>query len=127
MLSMTTWALAMRGFDGMPLRHRWYFYLGVGLPCWLVSVPATWLGYLMAGKVPEAITLTLVMLNPLFFLLTFADIKLVVNRWAAAFGALLMPLFYVMDSATSMLFTALVGGTLAYGLQRWRDRRQGQT
>jgi predicted branched-subunit amino acid permease len=124
MLSMTTWALAMRGFEGMPLRHRWYFYLGVGLPCWLVSVPATWLGYQMAGKVPEAITLTLVMLNPLFFLLTFADIKLVINRWAATFGALLMPVFYFIDSASSMLFTALVGGTLAYGLQRWRERRE---
>lgn len=124
MLSMTTWALAMRGFEGMPLRHRWYFYLGVGLPCWLVSVPATWLGYLMAGQMPQAITLTLVMLNPLFFLLTFADIKLVINRWAAMWGTVLMLVFDAIDSGTSMLFTALVGGTLAYGWQRWQDRRK---
>ncbi len=127
MLSMTTWALAMRGFEGMPLRHRWYFFLGLGLPCWLVSVPATWLGYQLAGKVPEAITLTLVMLNPLFFLLTFADIKLVINRWAAALGALLMPVFYLIDSATSLLFTALVGGTMAYVWQRWQDSRKDRS
>jgi predicted branched-subunit amino acid permease len=123
MLSMTTWALSMRGFEGMPLRHRWYFFLGVCIPCWIVAVPGTWLGFHLAGRVPEAITLTLVMLNPLFFLLTFADIKAPINRWAAALGALLMPVFNLMDSGTSLLFTALVGGTAAYGLQHWLDQR----
>jgi predicted branched-subunit amino acid permease len=123
MLSMTTWALSMRGFEGMPLRHRWYFFLGVCIPCWVVAVPGTWLGFHLAGRVPEAVTLTLVMLNPLFFLLTFADIKAPINRWAAALGALLMPVFHVIDSGTSLLLTALVGGTTAYGLQHWLDRR----
>ena len=123
MLSMTTWALSMRGFEGMPLRHRWYFFLGVCIPCWVVAVPGTWLGFHLAGRVPEAITLTLVMLNPLFFLLTFADIKAPINRWAAGFGALLMPIFNVWDSGTSLLLTALVGGSAAYGLQRWLDQR----
>ena len=127
MLSMTTWALSMRAFEGMPLRHRWYFYLGVSLPCWLVAVPGTWLGFHLAGRVPEAVTLMLVMLNPLFFLVTFADIKVRLNRWASAFGAILLPVFHYLDTATSLLFTALVGGTLAYVLQRWLDQRQAQT
>ncbi|MDI9331571.1 MAG: AzlC family ABC transporter permease [Alphaproteobacteria bacterium] len=125
-LSMTTWALCMRAFDGMPRRLRWYFYLGVCIPCFLISLPGTWLGFHLAGRVPEAITLTLVMLNPLFFVMTFADIKLPINRWAAGFGALLMPLFNQWDAGTSLLLTAVVGGTLAYGIQRWRDRRQEQ-
>jgi predicted branched-subunit amino acid permease len=124
MLSMTTWALSMRGFEGMPLRHRWYFFLGVCIPCWVVAVPGTWLGFQLAGRVPEAITLTLVMLNPLFFLLTFADIKAPINRWAAGLGAVLMPVFNLLDSGTSLLLTALVGGSLAYGLQRWLDSRR---
>ena len=124
MLSMTTWALSMRGFEGMALRHRWYFYLGVSLPCWLIALPGTWIGYHLAGRVPEAVTLTLVMLNPLFFFVTFADIKAPINRWAAGFGAVLMPLFYFLDGASSLLLTALVGGTLAYALQRKLDQRK---
>ena len=69
-------------------------------------------------------TLTLVMLNPLFFFVTFADIKTPINRWAAGFGAVLMPLFYSLDGASSLLLTALVGGTLAYALQRKLDQRK---
>ncbi len=129
MLSMTTWTLSMRGFEGMALRHRWYFFLGVCIPCWVVAVPGTWLGFHLAGRVPEAITLTLVMLNPLFFLMTFADIKAPINRWAAGLGAVLMPVFNMVDSATSLLATAVVGGTLAYAIERWRQtaRRKEST
>ena len=124
MLSMTTWALCVRAFDGMPKRFRWYFYLGVCVPCFLIALPGTWLGFHLAGRVPEAITLTLVMLNPLFFVMTFANVSLPINRWASVFGAVLMPFFNVFDAGTSLLLTALVGGTLAYSWQRWRDTRQ---
>ena len=122
MLSMTTWALCVRAFDGMPNRLRWYFYLGVCVPCFLISLPGTWLGFHLAGRVPEAITLTLVMLNPLFFVMTFANVSLPLNRWASALGAVLMPFFNALDAGSSLLLTALVGGSLAYGFQRWRDR-----
>ena len=123
-LSMTTWTLSMRGFEGMSLRHRWYFFLGVAVPCWLVAIPGTWLGFHMVGRVPEAVTLSMVMLNPLFFLVTFADIKAPINRWAAALGTVLLPLFNYFDSGSSLLFTALVGGSLAYAGQRWLDQRR---
>ena len=104
----------MRGFEGMPLRNRWYFFLGLGLPCWLVSVPATWLGYQLAGKVPEAITLTLVMLNPLFFLLTFVEIKPLANRLAIFLGGVGGPLIYLLTPDYALLVTGLCLGTLAY-------------
>lgn len=123
MLSMTTWALCMRAFDNLPRRFRWHFYLGVGVPCFLISLPGTWLGFHLAGRVPEAVALTLVMLNPLFFAMTFAQVSLPINRWASGLGAALMPMFNQLDAGSSLLFTALVGGSLAYAVQRWRERR----
>ena len=123
MLSMTTWALCMRAFDGMPRRLRWSFYMGVCVPCFLISLPGTWLGFHLAGRVPEAVTLMLVMLNPLFFVVTFANVSLPLHRWASALGAVLMPFFNAFDAGSSLLLTALTGGTLAYAVQRWRDRR----
>ena len=89
-----------------------------------VILAEKWLG--LDPTSPD-MTLMLVMLNPLFFLVTFADIKVRLNRWASAFGAILLPVFHYLDTATSLLFTALVGGTLAYVLQRWLDQRQAQT
>ena len=59
-----------------------------------------------------------------FFVMTFANVSLPINRWASVFGAVLMPFFNVFDAGTSLLLTALVGGTLAYSWQRWRDTRQ---
>jgi len=79
----------------------------------------TVLGYFVAGWVPTAVTLGLVFINPLFFLLTFTDVKPWANRLAIGLGCLMGPAFYVLDADSSLLLTGLVGGTLAY----WIDRR----
>ena len=124
LVTMTTWTLCISDIGEVPVPFRWHFYLGACMPCFLAGLPGTWLGYQMAGQVPEAITLMLVMLNPLFFVVTFAAVKLPVNRWAALFGAVLMLLLSRIDPATSLLLTALIGGTLAYGIQRQIERRR---
>jgi predicted branched-subunit amino acid permease len=128
LLAMTAWAVSMREFQAMAPEHRSSYFLGFGLPCWLLSVPATALGYLVAAYVPMAITLSLVLINPLFFLLTFTEVKLSTNRLAIVLGGLLGPVFYLMAADTSLLTAGLVGGTLAYGVQRyfWRPATKGK-
>ena len=123
LLAMTAWTVAMREFPSMAPEHRSSYYVGFGLPCWLLSVPATALGYVIAGQVPVAVTLGLVWINPLFFLLTFTEVKLPGNRVAILLGGCLGPVFFLIDSATSLLAAGLIGGSLAYGWQRWRARR----
>jgi predicted branched-subunit amino acid permease len=119
LLAMTAWAVSMREFQTMPAKHRLAYFLGLAVPCWLVSVPGTLLGYQVAGWVSPPITLALVFLNPLFFLLTFTEVKPWANRLAIVLGCLLGPGFYLWDSDTSLLTTGLVAGSLAY----WVDRR----
>lgn len=114
LMAMTSWAICMNRFDRMPPGSRLPFFLGFALPCWFLSVPATWLGHAMATHVPTAVTLALVMLNPLFFLLSFAAAKPTSNRLAVVLGLLLGPLFYLWDEGSSLLLTGLVGGTLAF-------------
>jgi hypothetical protein len=65
------------------------------------------------------VTLALVFINPLFFLLTFTDVKPWANRLAIGLGCLLGPLFFMWDADSSLLLTGLIGGTAAY----WVDRR----
>ncbi|MDI1274605.1 AzlC family ABC transporter permease [Polaromonas sp.] len=125
LLAMTAWTVAMREFPSMAPEHRSSYFVGFGLPCWLLSVPATALGYVIAGQVPMAVTLSLVWINPLFFLLTFTEVKLPCNRLAILLGGCLGPAFFLLDSATSLLAAGLVGGSLAYGWQRLRSRQGG--
>ena len=118
LLAMTAWAMSMREFAQIAVRHRLSYFLGLALPCWLIAAPGTVLGYFVAGWVPVAMTLALVFINPLFFLLTFTDVKPWANRLAIGFGCLLGPAFYLLDADTSLLFTGLIAGSLAYVIDR---------
>lgn len=124
LLAMTAWAVSMREFPKIEPKYRLSYFLGLGLPCWLISMPGTVLGYFLAGLVPNAVTLALVFINPLFFLLTFTDVKPWGNRLAIGLGCILGPLFFLLDKDSSLLATGLVAGTLAYVLDRQflRDR-----
>jgi len=95
------------------------YFSGLGVLCWLISVPGTIMGFLIAGSVPMPIILGLIFINPLFFLLTFTEIKISGYRLAIFLGSIAGPIFYLIDHDTSLLAAGLVGGTLAY----WIDRK----
>jgi predicted branched-subunit amino acid permease len=118
LLAMTAWAVSMREFPNMSPKYRLSYFIGLGLPCWMVALPATVLGYVAAGWVPAAVTLGLVFINPLFFLLTFTEVRPWANRIAIVLGCLMGPAFFVLDADSSLLTTGLVAGTLAYALDR---------
>ena len=118
MLAMTAWAVSMREFPRMAPQHRLNYFIGLALPCWVMSPLGTVLGYFVAGWVPTAVTLGLVFINPLFFLLTFTDVKPWANRIAIGMGCLLGPVFFIWDADSSLLVTGLVAGTAAYVIDR---------
>jgi predicted branched-subunit amino acid permease len=55
MLAMTAWAVSMREFPNMSPKYRLSYFIGLGLPCWMVALPGTVLGYLAAGWVPASV------------------------------------------------------------------------
>lgn len=118
LLAMTAWAISMREFHAIEVKHRLSYFVGLGLLCWLISIPGTILGYYLAGMVPKPITLGLVFINPLLFLLTFTEVKPWINRIALLFGYVLGPIFFLVDPDTSLLMAGLIGGTLAYFIDR---------
>ena len=123
-LAMTAWAVSMREFPSIAPKHRLSYFIGLALPCWLISPLGTVLGYFVAGWVPAAVTLGLVFINPLFFLLTFTEVKPWVNRIAIGLGCIFGPMFYVWDADSSLLLTGVVAGSLAYGVdRRWLRAR----
>jgi predicted branched-subunit amino acid permease len=118
LLAMTAWAISMREFHAIEIRHRLNYFVGLGLVCWLISVPGTILGFYLAGMVPAAVTLGLVFINPLFFLLTFTEVKPWINRIALLLGCIFGPIFFMIDRDTSLLTSGLVAGTIAYFIDR---------
>ncbi|MFM8760842.1 MAG: branched-chain amino acid ABC transporter permease, partial [Polynucleobacter victoriensis] len=83
---------------------------------WGGSTPGTALGYLIAGHVPTYLSLGMVFINPLFFLLTFTEVKPRANRIAILLGSVIGPVSYLWFPNYSLLIAGLVGGTIAYSV-----------
>ena len=127
LLAMTAWALSMRDFPSMPRERRAPFFTGLGLVCGLVTLPGTVLGYWLTTSVHPAVTLSLVLINPLFFLLTFTEVRPWANRLAIVLGCVVGPLTYLVNPDMSLLVTGLVAGSLGYWVdRRWWRARVGQ-
>ena len=122
-LSMSSWAICMREFPQIKPEHRYAYFVGIGLACWGISIPGTAIGYLAAGMVPKAITYGFLFINPLFFLLTFADVKVSINRLAILLGGVSGTLLYLVMPSQSLLIAGLVCGTFAYVLDYYWRRR----
>ncbi|MBU6143134.1 MAG: AzlC family ABC transporter permease [Betaproteobacteria bacterium] len=115
-ISMTSWAVMMRDFAHIRASQRMAYFTGFGMTCWAVSTPATMLGYLLAGHVPTPVTIGLVMLNPLFFLLSFTEVRARASRLALLIGGLSGPIVYSWAPGWSILICGLIGGTAAFFL-----------
>lgn len=113
-ISMTSWAVMMREFPRITPERRSAYFTGFGMVCWASGIPGTILGYMVAGHVPGPITVGLVMLNPLFFLLSFADVKAQASRLALLIGGISGPIVYGMAPGWSILLCGIGGGTAAF-------------
>ncbi|MFM1870349.1 MAG: hypothetical protein RLY99_1093, partial [Pseudomonadota bacterium] len=108
----------MRDFPKMKPEDRLSYFTGFAFVCWAVSTPATILGFMAAGQVPSYLNLGMVFINPLFFLLTFTEVKPRGNRIAILLGAPLGLLAYLWFPDYSLLIAGLLGGTVAYMIDR---------
>lgn len=113
-ISMTSWAVMMREFNDIAPERRLAYFTGFGFFCWFVGIPGTAAGYLLAGHVPTPVTLALVMINPLFFLLTFTEVRTQAGRLALLIGAISGPIVYGYSPGWSILICGLAGGTTAF-------------
>ena len=123
-VAMTAWAVSMRDFPKMKPEDRLSYFTGFAFVCWAVSTPATVLGYMVAGQVPSYINLGLVFINPLFFLLTFTEVKPRANRMAILLGGPIGLLSYLWFPDYSLLIAGLFGGTIAYLVDKHFRNRQ---
>lgn len=124
LVAMTAWAVSMRDFPKMKPEERLSYFTGFAFVCWAVSTPATVLGYLVAGQVPSYINLGLVFINPLFFLLTFTEVKPRANRMAILLGGPIGLLSYLWFPDYSLLIAGFLGGTMAYMVDKHFRNRQ---
>lgn len=127
LISMTTWAVAMRRFGESDLgkaESRWQYFLGFSAVCIGSAALCATIGQLLIGALPPLARYGLALLTPLYFFVTLvgearnrSSITALVCGAATALG------LHVVAPGWSLLGAGFIGGTAAWLLQRHAQRR----
>lgn len=124
-LSMTTWAWMMRRCSDILPQNRLAYFIGFAVTCWGVCVLATAAGYYLAGAFSPLMRLGFVFLNAVYFVVVLVgDARTALAVSALVCGAIAGPLLYLVNPQWSVLLSGLIGGTVAYWIQRRLGERR---
>ncbi|MBA5777993.1 AzlC family ABC transporter permease [Stappia sp. F7233] len=121
-VAVTAWVYAMKHMPDMPREARLPFFLGFagGLSSFVVMMTAV--SYLVISDMPPMVAGALFMLTPVYFTCSlWGASRLSYDKAAMILGLFLGPFFHVYAPGLDLLWTGLVGGTLAYaGVKAYR-------
>ena len=119
--AISMWVEALRLLPSVPREQRIAFCNGLSVGLALSAVLATAAGFYLAGSLPPLYAAALLFLTPLSFTVSLVrNSHLLVDRLAFVFGIVLGPLLAALDVNLDLLWSGVIGGTLAYLPYRWR-------
>lgn len=119
--AVSMWVEAMRLLPSRP-EGRIAFCNGLGTGYMITATTATLVGFYLAARLPLLASAALLFLTPLaFFMSTMRNARELVDRLAFALGIVIGPLFAYWQVGLDLLWSGVVGGTLAYALHRLRE------
>jgi predicted branched-subunit amino acid permease len=121
--AVSMWIESLRLLPACPRATRIPFANGLGFGFMLAAQAGGCAGYYLATSLPPILTAGLLFLTPMSFLIsTTRNCRLPADWLALAFGLVLGPLLAAWHVGLDLLWTGVVAGSLAYGLQRLRGR-----
>ena len=114
-IAVAMWVEAWRLLPGVPREHRVVYLNGMGTSFCTVAAVSTVAGFFLAA---------LLMLTPLAFLMSVtANARALADRLALPLGLVLGPVLAAYQVQFDLLWSGVIGGTLAYGAHRFRSAR----
>ncbi len=118
-LSINIWTVTMSRCPDMPAKDRFPFFWGVSIICLLGGVIGTSIGFILAGTMPVYVTLSLVFLNPAYFVFVFSSVRVRNCIIAVILGAIAGPLVHLVSPDWGVPITGIFAGTAAFFVDRW--------
>jgi predicted branched-subunit amino acid permease len=120
--SVSMWVESLRLLPTMPREHRITFCNGLSVGYMGTAVTFGFVGYYLAAGLPPLFAGTLLFLTPMSFLISTArNARAVVDRLALVLGLVLGPALTYWQVGLDLMWTGLVGGSLAYAFHRLRQ------
>jgi predicted branched-subunit amino acid permease len=127
-MAISIWVETMRHGPGLPRQHRIPFCNGLGLTLLIMGALATGLGYYLQSALPAIFGAAAMFITPMSFLVSTArNARLLFEKVALGLGLVLGPVLAFSQIQFDLLWTGVIGGTLAYGLHRVQRARGAAT
>lgn len=122
--AVSMWVEAMRLLPSQR-EGRIAFCNGLGTGYMLTAILATVTGFYLAARLPPLASGALLFLTPLaFFMSTLRNARELIDQLAFALGIVIGPLLAWWQLGLDLLWSGIIGGTLAYALHRVREAMQ---
>ncbi|WP_018699114.1 AzlC family ABC transporter permease [Amorphus coralli] len=122
-VAVTSWVFTMSEMPSTPRQVRLAYFAGFALALVVANLVAITVAYQLVGHVPAWVSAALLMLTPLYFLLALGGAGKVIDDYVAmGMGLLLGPALYAAGIGLDLLWTGIIGGTVAYAVGRVRRR-----
>lgn len=125
-VAVTAWVYAMKNLPDLPREGRLPFFVGFGGAVSTFVFCMTGVAYLSVERMPDMVAGALFLLTPVYFLCSlWGAARLNADKAAMIAGLVLGPLFFLYLPGLDLLWTGLVGGTIAYVVTRFMRRGIG--
>jgi predicted branched-subunit amino acid permease len=126
-VAVTAWVFTMERIHTVPRQGRIAFFAGFGLTITTVNITLVGVTYGIISQLPALLAGGLFFLTPVYFLTSiWASARTPEIHYAMVIGLVLGPVFHVANPEIGLLFAGLLGGTLAFAVERsvnaWRKR-----
>jgi predicted branched-subunit amino acid permease len=127
-VAVTAWVFGMTRLPAMPRAARAPYFVGFATTLTVVNMGVTAVSWLAAASLPPVAAAGLVLLTPLYFILSLwrAAERAPTDRMALVIGMAVTPVAHHLSPEFTLLITGLTGGTIAFGLGRALDRRRAR-
>ena len=120
-MAVSVWVEAMRLAPGIPREQRIPFCNGIGTMLLSTGVVATAIGYYLSAALPALFGAAAMFITPLSFLVSAArNSRLLLEKAALVLGLAIGPALAYGKVELDLLWTGIIGGSVAYAIGRWR-------
>lgn len=126
-MAVSVWVEAVRHAPNMPRERRIPFCNGIGLVLLTLGTIFTAVGYYMQSLLPAMFGAAAMFITPISFLTSTArNARQLLDKAALALGLAIGPVLAFSHIQFDLLWTGVIGGTLAYGLHRVQRMRSAK-
>jgi hypothetical protein len=119
--SVSLWVESLRHLPGVQHEPRSAFCNGLSVTYMGTAVAFGFVGFYLAAGLPTLFAGTLLFLTPMSFLIsTTNNARMLIDRLALGFGLALCPTLIYLEVGLDLMWTGVIGGSLAYAVHRLR-------